>query len=83
MSKPIAFDRRTRETLSRLLVRRLKDELDVEIAPMDGDRLLDIVSDALGGAYYNQGLLDAQAVLKERAEAIAEAIAGLERAEPR
>ena len=83
MSRAIAFDRRTRELLSQQLVRRLRDELDVEIAPMDGDRLLDIVAEILGGAFYNQGLYDAQAVLRARTEDIADAIAGLERAEPR
>ena len=83
MSQSIAFDKRTRETLARQLVRRLRDDLDVEIAPMDGDRLLDIVSETLGGAFYNQGLQDAQAVLQAKTEDIAEAIAGLERAEPR
>jgi uncharacterized protein (DUF2164 family) len=83
LNRAIVFDKRTRETLSRQLVRRLKDELDVEIAPMDAERLLDLVSEILGGAYYNQGLYDAQAVLKARTDDIAEAIAGLERAEPR
>ena len=83
MARAVAFDRQTRDTLARQLVRRLRDEFDVEIAPMDGDRLLDILSDTAGAYFYNQGLYDAQAVLKDQCERISEAIAGLERAAPR
>ena len=79
----IEFDKQTRETLVRLLARQLKDECDLEIAPMDSQRLLDFISDTLGPHYYNQGLYDAQAVLKDRAEAISEAIEGLSRPTPR
>jgi uncharacterized protein (DUF2164 family) len=81
--RQIEFDKRTRETLSRLLADRLRDELDLEIAPMDAQRLLDIVSATAGAYYYNQGLYDARAILKDRADSIGEAIEGLERAAPR
>ncbi|HEY4030686.1 MAG TPA: DUF2164 family protein [Caulobacteraceae bacterium] len=79
----IAFDRAEREALARRLVRQLRDELDIEVAPMDGQRLLDLLSETLGPAWYNQGLRDAQAALQARVDGIAEAIAGLERPEPR
>ena len=79
----IEFDKPTREALARLLVKRLHDEFDLEIAPMDGQRLLDLLSEDLGGAWYNQGLRDAQAAVQARVDDIAEAIAGLERSEPR
>ena len=79
----IAFDKPTRETLARLLVRQLREEFDLEIAPMDGQRLLDVLAESLGPAFYNQGLRDAQAALQTRVDDIAEAIAGLERSEPR
>jgi uncharacterized protein (DUF2164 family) len=79
----VEFDKATREALARQLVRRLKDEFDAEIAPMDGQRLLDFLSETLGAAWYNQGLRDAQAALQARVDDIAEAIAGLERPEPR
>ena len=79
----IEFDRRTREDLARRLVRRLRDELDIEVAPMDGQRLLDLLAESLGPAWYNQGLRDAQAAMQARVDDIAEAIAGLEQPEPR
>lgn len=73
----IAFDKATREALARRLVRRLSDDLGVEIEPMDGQRLLDLLSEEVGAHFYNQGLYDAQAVLRAKAEAIAEDIEGL------
>ena len=79
----IEFDRAAREALARQLVRRLADELDLEVAPMDGQRLLDILSETLGPAWYNQGLRDAQTALQARVDDIAEAIAGLEQPELR
>jgi uncharacterized protein (DUF2164 family) len=79
----IEFDRATREALARRLVQRLREELDLEVAPMDGQRLLDILAESLGPAFYNQGLHDAQAAVQARVDDIAEAIAGLERQEPR
>jgi uncharacterized protein (DUF2164 family) len=79
----IAFDRAEREDLARRLVRRLRDELDLEVAPMDGQRLIDLLSETLGPAWYNQGLRDAQAALHARVDDIAEAIAGLEQPQPR
>lgn len=79
----VTFDKATREALARKLVRQLKDEFDAEIAPMDGQRLLDLLAESFGAAYYNQGLRDAQAAVQARVDDIAEAIAGLERSEPR
>jgi uncharacterized protein (DUF2164 family) len=79
----IAFDKGTRESLARLLVRQLREEFDLDIAPMDGQRLLDVLAESLGPAFYNQGLQDAQAAVQARVDDIAEAIAGLEQAEPR
>jgi len=79
----VAFDRPTREALARVLVKRLSDEFDLEVEPMDGQRLLDMLSESFGAAWYNQGLRDAQAAMQARVDDIAEAIAGLEQPEPR
>ena len=79
----IEFDRATREELARRLARRLRDELEIEVAPMDGQRLLDILAESLGPAWYNQGLRDARAAVQSRVDDIAEAIAGLEQPELR
>ena len=79
----VGFDRSTREALARQLVLRLREEFDLEVAPMDGQRLLDVLAENLGAAYYNQGLHDAQAALQAKVDDIAEAIAGLELPQPR
>ena len=79
----IEFDRTTRDALARRLVQQLRDELDLEVAPMDAQRLLDLLAATLGPAFYNQGLRDAQAAVQARVDDMAEAIAGLEQAEPR
>ncbi len=79
----VQFDRAQREALARPLVRQLRDELDIEIAPMDGQRLIDVLCESLGPAFYNQGLRDAQAALQSKIDDIAEAIVGLELPEPR
>ena len=79
----IQFDRATREALARRLVQQLRDEFDLDVAPMDGQRLLDLLAETLGPAFYNQGLRDAQAAVQARVDDIAEAIAGLEQPEPR
>lgn len=79
----VAFDRARREALAARLVRQLAEEFEVEIAPMDGQRLVDMLSESLGAAFYNQGLRDAQAAVQARVDEIAETIAGLELPEPR
>jgi uncharacterized protein (DUF2164 family) len=79
----VAFDKAQREALARVLVKRLRDEFDLEVAPMDGQRLLDVLAESFGAAYYNQGLRDAQAAVQARVDDMAEAIAGLEQPEPR
>ena len=79
----IAFDRATQEALARRLVKQLREAFDLEVAPMDGQRLIDLLSETLGPAWYNQGLRDAQAALQARVDDIAEAITGLEQPEPR
>ena len=78
MSK-ITLDKQTREMLSRLLTRHLKDEFDLEIEPFDSLDLLDFLSRTLGPYYYNQGLHDAQAIVKDRVEAILDAVYEIEK----
>ena len=59
--------------------RYFNDELDQTLGQFDAEFLLDFFSKEVGGFYYNRGLLDAQAVLHEKAEHIAEAIYELEK----
>ena len=75
----IDLDKATSAVLARRVRDYLKDEAGVEIDPVDALRLLDFLAEALGPHYYNQALIDAEAVLKDRVDAIADAIAGLSR----
>lgn len=79
MAPAIAFDKQTRDLLARQLAGRLADTLGVEVAPFDALELLDHLCETLGPAFYNQGLYDAQAVIKDRADTIIEAIEQLEK----
>jgi uncharacterized protein (DUF2164 family) len=76
----IEFDKETRDRLARDIARHLKAELDLDVAPFEALELLDFLSERLGPHYYNQGLADAQAVVKARADDVVEAIYGLEKA---
>lgn len=75
----ITFDKPTREMLARQLRRHLKDELDIEIEPFDAVALLDHLAGTLGPYFYNQGLNDAQAIVKSRIDTVIEAIGQIEK----
>jgi len=78
MSK-IELPKETREALAKALSRYLKDELDLEVAGFDAVFLLDFILETLGPHFYNQGLLDAQALLSKKLDEIGEAIYLLEK----
>ena len=63
--------------------RYFSEELDRELGQFEADFLLDFVTEEVGGYFYNRGLYDAQAVVSQRAELMAEAIAELEQDPPR
>jgi uncharacterized protein (DUF2164 family) len=75
----IKLDKPTREMLARQLKRHLKDEMDVEIDPFDAVALLDHLAETLGPHFYNQGLSDAQAIVKSRIDTVIEAIGEIEK----
>ena len=75
----IELDKQAREGLGRLLARRMKDELDLEVAPFDAMDLVDFLAEALAPHVYNQALDDAQALLQARLETITDAISDLQK----
>ena len=75
----IELDKQTRDVLSLRLRRHLKDELDVEIDPVDSVALLDFLAETLGPHFYNQGLHDAQAIVRARLEDIVDAVYEIEK----
>jgi len=75
----IELPKETREALVRALSKYLKEELDFEVSGFDAQFLLDFVTEKLGPHYYNQGLYDAQAAIRARLDAIADAVYELEK----
>ena len=75
----IAFSSTQKDALVLKLQAYLDKELDVELGQFDAEFLLDFISKEMGSLYYNQGLYDAQAVLSERLDSIADAILELEK----
>jgi len=59
--------------------RYFDNELGQDIGQFDAEFLLDFFSKEIGVLYYNQGLYDAQAILTDKMDSIAEAIAEIEK----
>lgn len=77
--KPIAFSREETAAITGKLRAYFRDELEVDLATLPAEMLLDFLGREIGPFFYNRGLYDAQAVVAKKAEDIGEAIAGLER----
>ncbi len=56
-----------------------EEQLDSEIGQFDAEFLLDFFAEKIGVYFYNQGLRDAQVVLKDRLESIVDAIYDIEK----
>nr|WP_316629108.1 DUF2164 domain-containing protein [uncultured Brevundimonas sp.] len=79
--KPIRFSREEVAAITAKLRPYFRDELDVELRDLPAEMLIDFLAREIGPFFYNRALYDAQAVLKNKADDLAEAVAGLERSE--
>jgi uncharacterized protein (DUF2164 family) len=62
------------------LVRQyLEDEFEVETGDLSAELLLDYVGGLIGPAWYNEGLMDARAVVSKRSDDVQEELVGMER----
>ena len=77
--REIKLSKDQQESVTEKLSRYLENELDYSIGQFDCQFLVDFISDELGPYYYNQGLLDAQAVIASRMEDIIDSIDDIER----
>ena len=77
--KPIAFSREETAAITAKLRTYFRDELDIDLAALPAEMLVDFLGREIGPFFYNRGLYDAQALVAAKAEDIGEAIAGLER----
>lgn len=79
--KPIQFSREETAAVAAKLRAYFRDELEVELRELPAEMLIDFLAREIGPFFYNRALYDAQAVLKKKADDLAEAVAGLERSE--
>lgn len=77
--KPIQFSREETADITARLRTYFRDELEMDLAALPAEMLLDFLSREIGPFFYNRALYDAQAVVAKKAEDIGEALAGLER----
>ncbi|WP_340680312.1 DUF2164 domain-containing protein [Paraglaciecola sp.] len=75
----ITFSVAQKDALVQKLQAYMSKELDWELGQFDAEFLLDFISKEMGSTYYNQGLYDAQVVLSERLDSIADVILELEK----
>ncbi len=77
--KPIQFSREETADITAKLRAYFRDELDMDLAALPAELLLDFLGREIGPFFYNRAVYDAQAVVAKKAEDINEALAGLER----
>lgn len=75
----IEFSKDEKALLVKKIQRYINEELDQQIGQFDAEFMLDFISEQIGAYYYNRGLYDAQTVLENRLENIADAIYELEK----
>ena len=75
----IKFSKEEKEILIQKIQLYFSEELDQKIGQFDSEFLLDFFSKEMGVYFYNQGLNDAQIILKSRLESITDAIDEIEK----
>jgi uncharacterized protein (DUF2164 family) len=75
---PIKFTHSEKALLIDKLQGYFTNELEQDLGQFDADFLLDFFTEELGALYYNRGLYDAQPLMAEKLELIAEQIVELE-----
>ncbi len=57
----------------------LRDEMEVEVGRLPAEMLVEFIGQDIGRLFYNRGLRDAETVVRQKVEDIADALYGLER----
>ncbi len=57
----------------------LRDEMDVEVGQFPAEMLVEFIERDIGRLFYNRGLRDAETVVRQKVEDVADALYGLER----
>lgn len=57
----------------------LRDEMEVEVGRLPAEMLVEFIGQDIGRLFYNGGLRDAETVVRQKVEDVADALYGLER----
>ncbi len=57
----------------------LRDEMEVEVGRLPAEMLIEFIGRDIGRLFYNRGLRDAETVVRQKVEDVADALYGLER----
>jgi uncharacterized protein (DUF2164 family) len=76
--KPIKFDREETKAIVGEIQDYFRQELDTSIGAMPAEMLMMFFADKMGSYYYNRGVYDAQQLVRERMDSLADEIYGLE-----
>lgn len=75
----ITFSKEQKEVLVQKIQLYFDQELDQKIGQFDAEFLLDFISEEMGSFYYNQALLDAQAIIDKKLDDISHALYEIEK----
>lgn len=78
MTEPIKFNKEQQSLLTHKLQSYFAHELNYDLGGFDAQFLLDFIGEEIGMYFYNQGVLDAQAVLAQKVDDIQDLISQLE-----
>lgn len=70
----IQFNQQEKEQLVLKIQNYFNDELAQDIGQFDAEFLLDFFAKEVGGYFYNRGVFDAQAIVSDKLENVAEVI---------
>lgn len=76
--KPIKFDRDETKAIVNEIRDYFRNELDQDIGAIPAEMLMMFFVDKMGAYFYNRGLYDAQALVRERMDSLTDDIFGLE-----
>jgi uncharacterized protein (DUF2164 family) len=76
--QPIKFSREETKAIVAEIQDYFRTELDQSIGPMPAEMLMLFFAEKMGAYFYNRGVYDAQALVRERMESLADDMFGLE-----
>ncbi len=75
----IKFSNEEKEIIVKRVKMYFNEELDQDIGRFDAEFLIDFFANEIGSYFYNRGLYDAQAIISQKVEDLAESVYELEK----